>query len=134
MGFTKVEKQERHRAIQQILLKNNLRAIVFIGDNNIGHGFYGDFRYYTNNHTFFQRQVAVAFPDSEPVLFTYSGFSGRAAKERSFIHDVRISRGASVYEGIKQIDPLFIDVIDLLREQRIDKGKIGVSFEMRKRH
>jgi Xaa-Pro aminopeptidase len=130
MSFTEAEKQDRHRAIQQVLLENKLQAIVFIGDNNIGHGFLGDFRYYTNNRTFFQRQIAVAFPDSEPVLFTYSGFSGRAARERSFIHDVRISSGYSVYEGVKQIDPLFIDVIELLRERSIDQGKIGINFEM----
>lgn len=130
MGFTKGEKQERHRAIQQILLKNNLRAMVFIGDSNVGHGFYGDFRYYTNNRTIFHRQFTVALPGSEPVLFTYSAFSGRAARERSFIHDVRISKNLLVHDGIIQIDPLFIDVIDLLREQRIDKGKIGMNFEM----
>jgi Xaa-Pro aminopeptidase len=130
MEFTEVEKRRRHGAVQQILLRNDLRAVVLIGDNNVGHGFYGDYRYYTNNRAFFQRQVAVAFPDSEPVLFTYSGFSGRAARERSFIRDVRVSSGYAVYEGTNQIDPLFVDVIDLLRERGIDQGKVGVNFEM----
>jgi Xaa-Pro aminopeptidase len=130
MEFTKAEKEQRHRALQPILRANDLQALLFIGDMSVGHGFYGDFRYYTNNRVFFQRQFALLFPDSEPVLFVYSSFSGRAAVERSFIRDVRTSRNYPTYQGIKQLDPLIFDVVQSLRERGISKGRLGVNFEM----
>lgn len=129
MSFSADEKRKRQEAIRQILAANNLQAMLFIGDMNVGHGYFGDFRYYTNNTIFFQRQIALAFPDSEPVMFAYSEFSKRAAEERSFIADVRSSRTNPSYEGIGP-DPLVYDAIDILTERGVSKGRLGVSLEM----
>lgn len=74
MTLTANEKKERHQAIQRIVKEKNLRALVLIGDTNVDYCFYGDFRYYANHRVNFQRQIAVVFPDSEPVLFLYSQF------------------------------------------------------------
>ena len=74
MGFTEAEKKRRHGAIQKLMKEKDLQALVLIGNMTVGHSYHGDFRYYTNNHIFFQRQVAVVFPGSGPVLFNYSDF------------------------------------------------------------
>jgi len=118
MRFTDTEIERRHRAIQGLLKAKDLQALLLIGDMTVGHSFYGDFRYYTNNQVFFQRQVVVLLPDAAPVLFNYSDFSRRASVERSFIDDVRVSTN------------FIADTVRLLREQRADRGRIGVSFEM----
>jgi Xaa-Pro aminopeptidase len=118
MGFTAAEMKERHRTIQQILTANNLQALLLIGDMNVGHSFYGDFRYYTNNRISFQRQVTVVLPDSEPVLFTYSQFSRQAALQRSAMRDCRVS------------SDYIVDTIALLREHGVSQGRVGVNFEM----
>lgn len=130
MGFTEAEKEARQRAIQQLLNAENLHALVFIGDANIGHSFFGDYRYFANNVIIFQRHVAVAFPDSEPVLFVYSQFSQGPARRRSFIGDVRTSSTYPAYHGIKQEDPMIMNVPPLLLERGISKGRVGVDFEM----
>ncbi|MGD0236304.1 MAG: Xaa-Pro peptidase family protein [Syntrophorhabdales bacterium] len=118
MGFTEAEKQRRHGAIQKLLKEKNLQALVLIGNMTVGHSYHGDFRYYTNNHVFFQRQVAVVFPGAAPVLFNYSDFSRRASVERSLIDDCRVSTN------------FIADTVELIKAQGASRGRIGVSFEM----
>ena len=118
MGFTETEKKRRHAAIQELLKAKDLQALLLIGDMNVGHSFHGDFRYYTNNHIFFQRQVAVVFPGSGPVLFNYSDFSRQASLERSFVDDCRVSTN------------FIADTVELIKAQGASRGRIGVNFEM----
>ena len=118
MGFTETEKKRRHRAVQEILRAKDLQALLLIGDMTVGHSFYGDFRYCTNNHIFFQRQVAVIFPGSGPVLFNYSEFSRQASMERSFVDDCRVSAN------------FIADAVKLIKAEGASTGRIGVSFEM----
>jgi Xaa-Pro aminopeptidase len=118
MGFTEAEKQRRHGAIQKLLKEKNLQALVLIGNMTVGHSYHGDFRYYTNNHVFFQRQVAVVFPGAAPVLFNYSDFSRRASVERSLIDDCRVSTN------------FIADTVELIKAQGASRGRIGVNFEM----
>lgn len=118
MGFTEAEKKRRHEAIQKLMKEKDLQALVLIGNMTVGHSYHGDFRYYTNNHIFFQRQVAVVFPGSEPVLFNYSDFSRRASMERSLIDDVRVSTN------------FIADTVELIKTKGASKGRIGVNFEM----
>jgi Xaa-Pro aminopeptidase len=118
MGFTETEKKRRHGAIQELLRAKDLQALLLIGDMNVGHSFHGDFRYYTNNHIFFQRQVAVVFPGAGPVLFNYSDFSRRASVERSFVDDCRVSTN------------FIADTVELIKAQGVSRGRIGVNFEM----
>ncbi len=98
--------------------EKDLQALILIGNMTVGHSYHGDFRYYTDNHIFFQRQVVVIFPGVAPVLFNYSDFSRRASLERSMIEDIRISTN-------------FIgDTVALIKAQGASRGKIGVNFEM----
>lgn len=118
MRFSDTERDRRYRAIEKLLSAKDLKAILLIGDMTVGHSFYGDFRYYTNNQVFFQRQVVVVLPDAPPVLFNYSDFSRRASVEWSFIDDCRVSTN------------FIADTVKLLKEQRAERGRIGVSFDM----
>jgi Xaa-Pro aminopeptidase len=119
MAFTEDEKQARHRAIQKILETNHLQALLLMGDTNVGYGFYGDLRYYTNNRTIFYRQVVVAFPQSESVLLAGTDIQRQAASRRSFVVDCRLIG-----------DNLVADVANLLKEHGISSGKVGVNMEM----
>ncbi len=119
MAFSLTEKKARHSAIQQILERDDLQAIILIGDTNVGHGFYGDLRYYTNNRIIFYRQVVVIFRDSEPVLFAGSQIQRQAAEQRSFVKDCRLIG-----------DHLIKDLVNLLKEHHISRGRVGVNLEM----
>jgi Xaa-Pro aminopeptidase len=119
MNFTAKEKERRHRTFQDILQEHRLEALLLIGETAVGRGLFGDFRYYTNNRTIFYRQVAVVFSKSKPVLFAGDAIQTEAAAKRSFIQDCRRIGGN-----------LAVDVLGLLRERGLSKGRIGVNMEM----
>lgn len=116
--FTVAEKESRHRAVQQILNTDNLKALLLVGDTNAHRSFHGDFGYYTNTFTIAYRQVALVFPDSEAVLFAVSEFQKQVNAERSFVSNCRVS------------DNLMADAAKLLKERGVFAGRIGVNFEM----
>jgi Xaa-Pro aminopeptidase len=95
-----------------------LRALVLLGDTNVGNHMYGDFRYYVDNRIIFYRQVAVLFPGSEPVLLAGSTIQSEAASRRSSIRDCR------------QSDDLAADLAALLKARSVSTGKVGVSLEV----
>ena len=119
MTFTTIEKEKRHGAIQEILKKEDLQALVLIGDTNVGPGFYGDLRYFTNNRIIFHRQIVAIFMDSDPILLAGSEIQRQAAMRRSFVNDCRLfgENGAA-------------DLARLLKERGVSKGRVGVNFEM----
>jgi Xaa-Pro aminopeptidase len=119
MAFTITEKEIRHQAIKQILEEEKLNALLLIGDTNVGPGFYGDLRYFTNNRIIFHRQVVVLFPDSDPVLFAGSDIQRQAAARRSFVEDCRLISNDFV-----------ADVAELLKERGVSEGRVGVNQEM----
>jgi Xaa-Pro aminopeptidase len=116
--FTTAEREARHKAILEIIKKDHLMALLLIGDTNVGNGFLGDLRYYTDNFIIFGRQVVVVFPQSEPVLFAGSEIQRQAAVKRSSVKDCRLS------------EDLIADVAKLLKERGISAGRIGINFEM----
>jgi Xaa-Pro aminopeptidase len=116
--FSTTEKERRHGAIRQVLDDDNLKALLLIGDAGNGFGFSGDYRYYTDNRTITYREVVVAFPDSEAVLFTTTTRKLPEIKRRSFVNDCQFS------------DDLLADAVKLLKDRGISSGRIGVSFEM----
>lgn len=118
MAFTTAEREARHSAILEIIKKDHLIALILIGDTNVGNGFLGDLRYYTDNFIIFGRQVVVVFPRSEPVLFAGSEIQRQAAVRRSSVKDCRFS------------EDLIADVAKLLKERAISTGRIGINFEM----
>jgi len=116
--FTTVKREARHKAILEILKEDHLMALLLIGDTNVGNGFLGDLRYYTDNVVIFGRQVVVVFAQSEPVLFAGSEIQRQAALRRSSVKDCRFS------------EDLVADVAKLLKERGISTGRIGINFEM----
>lgn len=118
MAFTIVERETRHKTLQKMIDTNHLAALFLIGDTNVGPDFYGDLRYYADNRIIFYRQVALFFPQSEPVLFTVSEIQRQGALRRSSVKDCRSS------------DNLTADTTKLLKERMISKGRIGINLEM----
>jgi len=118
VAFTAAEREARHKAFLEIIKKDHLMALLLIGDTNVGNGFLGDLRYYTDNFIIFGRQVVVVFPQSEPVLFAGSEIQRQAALRRSSVKGCRFS------------EDLIADVAKLLKERGISTGKVGINFEM----
>ena len=115
--FSAAEKERRHKAVRQILEAEELKALLLIGDANLGYDFYGDLRYYTHNRTIVYREVVVVLRDSEPVLFTTTTRKLEEIAARSFIRHIRFT------------DDIVADVAALLKERGISSGRIGVNQE-----
>ena len=116
--FSITEKEARHKLVSQVLDAENLKALLLIGDANLGFDFCGDLRYYSNNRTIVYREVVVVLRNSEPILFTTTTRKLEEIAARSFIRDNRFS------------DDIVADVIALLKERGISSGRVGVNFEM----
>jgi Xaa-Pro aminopeptidase len=115
--LSSAEKNRRHRALRHIIHAEDLKALLLIGDANPGPGFYGDYRYFTNNRTISYREAAVFFPDSDAVLLTTTPKLNEIST-RSFVSDCLLT------------DNMVPDIIALLKKHGISSGRIGVSFEM----
>lgn len=116
--FSTAEKERRYRAIRQVLVEDDLKALLLIGDAGNGFGFSGDYRYFTDNRTITYREVVAVFPNSEPVLFTTTTRKMTEITRRSFVRICQFS------------DDLLADAVKLLKDHGISSGRIGVSFEM----
>src|SRR5208282_5654424 len=117
MAFSQAERERRHRAMVDLIKRNDLRALILMGDTSVGNGFYGDFRYYQDNRIIFYRQVACIFEDSAPVLFTSSVIQRQAAMRRGAVKDVRVT------------EDMPTDIAKLLNERGVTSGRVGVNFE-----
>ena len=49
MGFSPAERERRHGAMRRIMEADGLKALLLLGDTNVGSDIYGDFRYLTEN-------------------------------------------------------------------------------------
>ena len=93
-----------------IMEEKGLKALILIGDTNVGADILGDFRYYVDNRIIANRQVAMLFPQAEPVLFVSTAIQRQAAERRSSIKDCRLS------------DDMIGDVARLLKERAVTAG------------
>ncbi len=118
MAFGGAERARRHKAMQAVMEGKGLRAIVLIGDTNVGSEHLGDFRYYVDNRVIAGQQVALVFPADEPVLFMGTAIQQQAASRRSSIKDCRVGEN------------VLADAVKFLKERNISKGRIGISFAM----
>ena len=118
MAFSDAELERRHKAIHCIMDKRELKALILFGDTNVGNDVLGDFRYYADNRIIAGRQVAMIFPQREPVLFVGSAIQRQAAERRSSIRDCRLS------------DTMLADMVKLLKERNVMDGRVGVNFEV----
>jgi len=118
MALTTTERESRERGFQNIMKAQDLQALLLIGDTNVGHHFYGDLRYFTDNRIIFYRQVVVILPQSEPILYAGSEIQRQAAVRRSSVKDCRLTEN------------LIADVVRLLKERGVFRGRVGVNLEM----
>ena len=118
MAFSSAERTRRDKAMHGVMQAKGLKALVLIGDTNVGGQYLGDFRYYVDNRIIAGQQVAVLFPQGEPALFMGTAIQQQAASRRSSIKDCRVS------------DDLLADTTGLLKERKVTAGKVGVSFAM----
>jgi len=118
MSISVRELQTRQRAMRKIVEDQGLAALILVGDTSTSPGFCGDLRYITNSRVIYHRQAAVIFPGHEPVLFTLSPRQRDVARNNSMLEDCRAS------------DDLLGDITNLLREQRVSGGCIGLTFDM----
>jgi len=118
VAFSDTERERRHKAINRILVVKELKALVLFGDTNVGSDVLGDFRYYVDNRNIAGRQVAMLFPQKDPVLLVGSVIQRQAAGRRSSIKDCRLS------------DHLLADMVKLLKERNVQNGKVGVNLEV----
>ncbi len=118
MAFSEIERKRRHKAIHRIVDTRELKALVLFGETNVGSDVLGDLRYYVDHRNIAGRQVAMLFPRREPVLFVGSAIQRQAAERRSSIGDCRLS------------DNIPADMVELLKEQNVLNGKVGVNFEV----
>jgi Xaa-Pro aminopeptidase len=118
MAFSDTELKRRQEAMCRLMDTRELKALILFGDTSVGNDVLGDLRYYTDNRTIAGRQVAVLFPRREPVLFVGSAIQRQAAERRSSIGDCRLS------------DSMPADMVKLLKEQNVLRGRVGVNFEV----
>jgi Xaa-Pro dipeptidase len=118
MAFSATERARREKAIRGVIEAKGLKALILIGDTNVGSEYLGDFRYYVDNRIIAGQQVAMLFPQAEPVLFSGTAIQQQAASRRSSVKDCRVS------------DDLLADTVGLLKERTIMTGKVGISFAM----
>lgn len=117
MLFSEQERTRRVQVAQDIIAKNDLKAMFILGDDKAGNEVFGDLRYFTANRVFFIRQCAVFFADSEPVHFSGGDFQTVVAKKESIIKNC-IGGGDN-----------YINLINLFKERGVTKGRVGTSLE-----
>jgi len=118
MAFSSAERQRRDKEMHGIMEEKGLKALILIGDTNVGADILGDFRYYVDNRIIANRQVAMLFPQAEPVLFVSTAIQRQAAERRSSIKDCRLS------------DDMIGDVARLLKERAVTAGRVGINFHV----
>jgi Xaa-Pro aminopeptidase len=117
MGFSQTERERRHKAMLGMMKENGFKALILMGDTNVGNGFYGDFRYYVDNRVIFYRQVACIFADSPPVLIASSIIQSKTEAKRGAVKDTRVS------------EDIPAEIVKLFKERGMGGGRIGVNFE-----
>jgi Xaa-Pro aminopeptidase len=118
MAFSSVERQRRDKEMRRIMDAKGLKALILLGDTNVGADILGDFRYYVDNRIIANRQVAILFLQAEPVLFMSTAIQRQAAERRSSIKDCRVS------------DDIPADMVKILKERSVSAGKVGINFHV----
>ena len=118
MAFSSAERERRDGEIRKIMDAKELKALMLLGDTNVGNDILGDFRYYVDNRVIAGRQVAILFPQAEPVLFMVTGIQQQAAQRRSSVRDCRVT------------EDTIAEVIKLLKERGVSSGKVGVNLHV----
>jgi Xaa-Pro aminopeptidase len=118
MAFSSAERERRDRTMQRIMEARGLKALMLFGEVNVGNELYGDLRYYVDHKNVANRQVAMLFPATQPVLFVGSPIQQQAASRRSSIRDCRSS------------DNMLADIVTLLEERNVLSGKVGAHFDV----
>ena len=118
MYLTNKEGARRFKALRGLMNREDLQALIVMGNEKVGPGFFGSLRYFTNNRVIFNRQLLLFFPKDDPIILAISDISAQASQRRSFIEDSRVS------------SDLIKDAIDILQSKGLTECKIGANMEM----
>jgi Xaa-Pro aminopeptidase len=116
--FSEIEKKRRFDAARRLIADKKLKALLLVGNGAVGTNAYGCYRYFVNNKIFYYLQAALFFPDTEPIAIVGSIISEMEIINKSFIDKCRCN------------PDIVSEIIEVLKENRIDSGDIGVCMEM----
>jgi len=111
------ERKRRLQAANEIMKKENLNALLIVGNGAVGVRAYGCFRYFIDNRVYYHMQVFVALPDEEPVVCCGSITHLKALQLQN-------------YTRIRIGEDLLGSAASVLEENGINAGRVGVCLEM----
>lgn len=102
-----------------MMKRENLRAVLVVGNGAVGVRAYGCYRYFVDNRVYYHMQAMIALPGQEPTVCCSTLTHLKALNSRNYT-DVRVLGGDDILSG----------VISVLKEKGVTEGRLGVSFEM----
>ncbi len=109
------ELPSRWKALDEIMKRLGLDAVLFVGNSAVGPKSYGMFRYFTNHRVYYHLQAFIARAGEAPTVICGTILHKKFFADKGF-KDIRI--------GEAQLE----NVINTLLEKPV--GRLGVSFEM----
>ncbi|NLL45524.1 MAG: aminopeptidase P family protein [Clostridiales bacterium] len=116
--FSLDEKRRRFGAADEMMKREDLRALLIVGNGAVGVRAYGCYRYFVDNRVYYHMQAMIALPGQEPTVCCSTQTHLKALNSRNYT-DVRVL-GDDILSG----------VISVLKEKGVTEGRLGVSFEM----
>lgn len=118
MVFSLAERNRRLKAMDEMIRREGLKALLIIGNGAVGVRAYGCYRYFVDNRVYYHMQAMLAVPGKEPTVFCSTITHLKALNSRNYT-DIRVV-GDDILSG----------VMSVLKEKGIAEGRLGVSFEM----
>ncbi len=113
--LSRKERDRRYKNLRDIMGKEDIGAILVIGNQNIGgNAGSGSFRYLTDFFIIYQYGVLLFFQKDDPVMLVSSELQRDWGKKHSWVDDVRQS---SNYPE---------DAAALIRDRKLTRARIGV--------
>ncbi|MCQ2553789.1 MAG: Xaa-Pro peptidase family protein [Clostridia bacterium] len=116
--YSEQERARRLNAAAEVIKKEGLQAIYLLGNGTVGTNAFGNFRYFVDNRVFFFFSSAIITADGNLFGVVNNTMGKLNLIKSSFVKDV-----------ITNVDQLG-GVIGFLKEKGLDKGKLGVLFEI----
>ena len=116
--YSKEEKTRRLSAAAKLIEEQGLNAILLLGNGTVGTNAFGNYRYFVDNRTNFFIACALITKDARLIGVVSSNMAKNHLIKDSFADDVIISPDR------------FGGIIRYLKENGLDKGRLGVLLEI----
>ena len=116
--YSLAERNRRLEAMDAMIKREGLKALLIVGNGAVGVRAYGCYRYFVDNRVYYHMQAMVALPDQEPTVCCSTLTHLKALNSRNYT-DVCVV----VYK-------ILFCLISVLKEKGVTEGKLGISFEM----